>query len=95
MNLPIKTRILEWAIEKNAPFTAEELSELLKVEYNNERTTILKNIEKQLETYVRVDFIKVVDTELDKNGDLVVTYQITDIGREKVEYIPGHGNKLF
>ena len=37
MKLPIKTRILEMAIEKDGPFTSRELSEVLKKEYNNEK----------------------------------------------------------
>ena len=94
MTLPIKTRILEYAIEKDAPFTNQELSDILKVEYNNEKTTSLKNVEKQLDMYNRVAFLSVKDV-IEKDGELIVTYQITNSGKEALKYIPGHGNKAF
>ncbi len=94
MKLPIKTRILEYAVEKDAPFTAQELSEVLKSEYNNEKTTSVKNVEKQLDMYNRVGFLSVKDIEK-KDGELVVSYQITNSGKDSVKYIPGHGNKIF
>ena len=94
MTLPIKTRILEYAIEKDAPFTNQELSDILKVEYNNEKTTSLKNVEKQLDMYNRVAFLSVKDVA-EKDGELIVTYQITNSGKEALKYIPGHGNNAF
>ena len=95
MNLPIKTRILEWAIQKAAPFTAKELSEVLQREYKGERTTTIKNIEKQLDMYCRVNFMEVQDTDVDEKEDLIVTYKITEEGKKSIKYVPGHGNKLF
>ncbi len=94
MKLPIKTRILEYAIEKDAPFTGQELSEILKAEYRNEKTASLKNVEKQLDMYNRVSFLAVKDVA-EKDDELVVTYQITGSGKEALKYIPGHGNKAF
>jgi|GEM_PF-1659053 len=95
MKLPIKTRILEWAILHDAPFTAQELSDVLKIEYNGERTTTVQNIFSQLETYCRVNFMKTEKIEVDKSNNLVVIYTMTEIGNEKIKYIPGHGNKSF
>lgn len=95
MKLPIKTRVLEMAILKNGPFTAEEFSELLKIEYNGEKSTTLKNIQGTLEMFSRVNFLKADKLDLDSNGELLVTYIITDTGKESLKYIPGHGNKLF
>lgn len=95
MKLPIKTRILEFAIEKNSPFTAAELSEVLRKEYNGEKTTTLKNVQGQLETFCRVNFMKAQDIDLDGSGELLVSYMITENGKQSAKYIPGHGNKLF
>ena len=95
MKLPIKTRILEWAIERDDAFDARELSEILQVEYNGERTTTVEKIEQQLDMYCRVNFMEAADTRLDENNELLVTYKITDIGKKSVKYIPSHGNKLF
>ncbi len=94
MKLPIKTRILEYAIEKNDIFTAQELSKVLKEEYNGEKTTSVKNIEKQLDMYSRVAFLETKDVYLE-DDELVVAYRITKIGKDSLKYIPGHGNKAF
>lgn len=95
MKLPVKTRILEWAILKDGPFTAEELSQCLKEEYNGERSTTVKNIEKQLDTYCRVGFIKSEDVDFDENEQLSVKYIVTEAGKSNLKYMPGHGNKYF
>ena len=95
MKLPIKTRILEWAIEKNAPFTTKDVASYLSKEYPGERTTTAKQIDKQLEMFSRVGMMKAVDVALDEADKLQVTYQITKTGRETEKYIPGHGNKVF
>ena len=88
--IPIKTRMLELAIEWEKPFTAKEMAEVLKKEYNGERTTDVKEVDKQLEMYVRVDMLKSTNVEIDENDELVVWYQITDIGKEGAKYIPAH-----
>lgn len=95
MKLPIKTRILEYAIEKDGPFTCKEMSKDLSKEYNGEKTTTFKNIEKQLENYCRVGFIKGADPSVDSEGELQVMYHVTKAGKESLKYIPGHGNKYF
>ena len=44
MKLPIKTRILEYAIENDKPFTAEEISGVMKKEYEGEKTSCTANM---------------------------------------------------
>jgi hypothetical protein len=95
MKLPVKTRILEYAILKDGPFTAEEVSETLSKEYNGEKSTKPDNIGKQLDTYCRVGFIKSADVDFDNNNKLSVKYIITEAGKTNLKYIPGHGNKYF
>lgn len=95
MKLPIKTRILEFAIKENKPFKAEELAEVLRVEYNGEKTTSLERVKDQLETFRRVNFLKAENIDLDENGELSLSYMITESGKQSAKYIPGHGNKLF
>ena len=95
MKLPIKTRILEFAIEINESFTAEELSKLLQQEYNGEKTASIPQVEKQLDMYARVGFLKAKDVSLDDAGELKVYYEIAEAGKYAEKYIPGHGNKYF
>ncbi len=95
MKLPIKTRILEMAIEKNGPFTSRELSEVLKKEYNNEKTTTVENIDKQIQAYCRVGFINDDEVRLGQDNEPEVLYRITETGKNSLKYIPGHGNKWF
>ena len=87
--LPIKTRILQLAIEWNRPFTAAEMADVLKKEYNNEGTTAVKEVDKQLEMYCRVNMLVGVHFEFDKDDNLIVSYQITDTGERAKKYIPG------
>lgn len=95
MKLPIKTRILEYAIEKNEPFTSRQICEDLGKEYLGERTAKQKGIDKQLDMYCRVGFLETEDVALDGDEELVVSYKITDAGKKSEKYIPGHGNKYF
>jgi DNA-binding PadR family transcriptional regulator len=96
MKLPVKTRILEWAILADRPFTAKDLSKELQKEYRGERTASEKNIEKQLDAYGRVGFVKVEDLGFFENTeDLKITYRITEAGKNELKYIPGHGNRYF
>lgn len=90
MKLPIKTRILEYAIEKNAPFTAEELSEVLSREYAGEKTCQPKNIMKQLDTYCGIGVMDAADVSFGENNELVVTFVVTDYGKSCKKYIPEH-----
>lgn len=93
MKLPIKTRILEYAIEHNEPFTADELSKILEKEYPGEKTCSPKNITKQLDTYCGIGIMDAVDVSFDKGNpeELVVKFAVTEFGKGCEKYIPGHG----
>lgn len=88
MKLPIKTRILELAIEWDHPFTAEDMQKILAKEYDGERTTALKEVDKQLEMYSRVAMMKVVDVAMNSQNELQVTYVVTGAGKDSKKYIP-------
>lgn len=90
MKLPIKTRILEYALEQNKPFTADDLAEALKDEYPGEKTCQPKNITKQLDTYCGIGVMDAVDVQYDENNTLVVKFAVTDFGKNCEKYIPGH-----
>lgn len=90
MKLPIKTRILEYAIEYNKPFTAKELSAILQKEYPGEKTCNVKNIAKQLDTYCGIGVMNAVEVSFDENNpdNLIVTFAVTEAGKYYQKYIP-------
>lgn len=90
MKLPIKTRILEYAIEHDKLFTAKEISDVMIQEYNGEKTSRIKNVEKLLNTYCGVGVMDAVDVVFGENNELVATYKMTDFGKKYEKYIPGH-----
>ncbi|HIU26225.1 MAG TPA: hypothetical protein IAC50_07020 [Candidatus Copromorpha excrementigallinarum] len=90
MKLPLKTRILEYAIEENKPLSAEEITEALKKEYEGERFCNYKNIDTLLDAYCGVGVMKATDMYFDDKGKLVVKYQVTKFGKDYERLIPGH-----
>lgn len=92
--LPIKTRILEWCIENDRPVSSAEVAAVLEKEYPGEYTAKPQSIEKQMDLYCKLGFMKPVDIK-DNEGEMEVIYQVTASGKSEIKYIPGHGNKLF
>lgn len=90
MKLPIKTRILEYAIEQKCSFTAKQVADALKSEYKGERTSSDKNIENLLYTYCGVGVMQAANVTFDENHNLLVEYEVTDFGRSYEKLIPGH-----
>jgi len=88
--LPIKARMLQIAYEWDRPFKVDDMAEVLKKEYKNEKTTEWKEIDKQLEMYCRVDMLESTNVEIDDKDNLIVTYKITNTGKESAKkYVPG------
>lgn len=91
--LPIKTKIIEYCILNEAPISALELSEILSREgYGGEKTCSKKSIEKQMLYFCRVGFMRPVGLK-EINGQEELIFIITEAGKERLKYIPGHGNK--
>lgn len=95
MKLPVKTRILEWAILEDKEFYPQEVVEILNNEYPGERQTNIKNVENTLEMYTKVGLMDSVSIDMDDKNELKVSYRITQDGKNTIKYIPGHGNKYF
>lgn len=93
MKLPLKVRILEYAIEKDSPFTIDEAMETISPEYEGERFCNYNFMEKLMRLFLGVNVLKEGHYELDENDNLHVEYQITDFGKGYYKNIPGHGNK--
>ncbi len=93
MRLPIKTRVLEYAILKNNIFSSEEVAQKLQKEYRGERTTSVKNIEKIIRTYCGVGIMKAASIQMDEDGKLNITYEITDFGKACRTMVPTSDNE--
>ncbi len=88
MKLPIKARILEYAIQKNAAFSALELAGRFQLEYKKERTASAKNIEKMIQVYCGVGIMKPAAMALTDDGELRINYVVTDYGRSCGKMLP-------
>ncbi|MGN0732961.1 MAG: hypothetical protein ACI4LC_02165 [Emergencia sp.] len=90
MKLPIKTRILELALQKSDSFSADELAEVLKEEYRGEKTCETEMVEKTINTFCGVGVMKATDFSIDEEKKLNIRYIVTDFGRGYEKMIPGH-----
>ena len=91
MNLPFKTRIVEYAIDRAAPATAGDIYEDLKWEYP-ERQCSVKNIEHIMMSLVSTGILKVAGNDFDSEDRLVTRYVITKFGCSCASYIPQTNN---
>ena len=91
--LPLKVRILEYAIEKDAPFTIDELVEKLGPEYKGERFANYHFMEKLVRLNTGVNTMEDSKVWYDENGELKAEYVITDFGKSYERLIPGHKKK--
>ena len=91
MKLPIKTRVLQYGIDKNAPFDAAEIAAAFEKEYKGEKTAARKNIEKIISTYCGVGIMKAVSIEFAEGSEteLALTYKVTEFGKSCEKMIPG------
>ena len=87
MQLPIKTRILQYAIEKDAEFTAADAYKDLKDEYPGERFFFLYTVEQYVDSFLGVSFLYATRTEFDDVGNLLIYCKVTDYGKSRQKYI--------
>ena len=87
MKLPLKTRILKYAIDCNTEFTLQNVLDDLKPEYEGERLYNPRQVEEYVDSYLGVGFFDAAKMELDSSGQLLINYIITDYGKERKKYI--------
>lgn len=87
MKLPIKTRILQYAIQKNGEFTMADAYQDLKAEYPGERFFNPKTVEDYIESFLGVGFLDATRTEFDQQGNLVIYCKATDYGKSREKYM--------
>lgn len=87
MKLPVKTRILQYAIDKNGDFTTNDVLELLKQEYPGEGMINRKQIQEYIDSLVGVGFFKATEIAFDEKHNLQLRYVVTDYGKSRKKYI--------
>lgn len=85
--LPLKTRILEYAIQQGTGITVDDVMTALQPEYGKERMFNRKQVEEYLDSFLGVCFMDAEKLELDEQGNLQITYQLTDYGRTRRKYL--------
>lgn len=88
MQLPLKTRMLQYAIEKDgAIFNKDDVMKDLANEYPGERLFSEKQVAEYLDELLVVGFLKKEKTSFDENGSLLIDYSISDYGRSRAKYL--------
>lgn len=87
MKLPLKTRILEYAIDIKKDFVVDDVISALASEYNGEHIFSRKQVEEYIDSYLGVGFLTAENTEFDAKGDLVIHCKVTDYGLTRKKYI--------
>jgi len=81
MKMPIRYNIVKQLINNPDGLTPDGVYELIKDVYPSERTCTPKHIDKQLMNLKGTGLTEVADVEEAENGDLIMTYRITDYGK--------------
>lgn len=87
MKLPLKTRILQYAIDRNDTFTTADVYSDLQKEYAGEKLFTRKTVDEYVSSFLGVNFLSAKQIEFDKDGQLLITYLITDYGKSRKKYI--------
>ena len=87
MKLPIKTRILQYAIQRDSAFTAKDVYNDLKDEYPGERFFNQKTVDDYVDSLIGVGFFDAAKLEFDENGELVIYCVVTEEGKSREKYM--------
>lgn len=86
MKLPLKTRILDYAIKQNDIITIDGIMKELEDEYGGEPQFTRERVEEYLDSFLGINFLQPANLEFDENGVLKVYYKITDYGKSREKY---------
>jgi len=87
MQLPLKTRILQYAVQKNATFDKKDIMDDLRDEYKGECLFGSKQIEAYLDELLVVGFLQKEAVSYDTDGLLLITYKISKYGMTRRKYV--------
>lgn len=84
--LPFRFRVLHYASTKDE-FNYHDILKDLESEYAGEGQFNEQKMTLHTDSLAAVGMIEPVKTELE-NGNLLITYKITDYGRDRLKYLP-------
>ena len=90
MTLPLKTRVLKYAIDAGKPITVSDIMRDLESEYGGEKQFTKKRIEEYIDSFLGVKFMKADKVEFNGAGQLVIYCSVTDYGMSRERFIPGY-----
>lgn len=86
--LPLRFRILHYASTHDT-FTYLDLMRDLKAEYPKDGQMNRKIMTLHMDSFRAVGMTEEVNVELENDqGDLLITYRLTDFGRSRLRYLP-------
>lgn len=86
--LPFKMRMYQFIGEANRPMDADYIMEGLRGEYGRERQFTRKRIEFYLDSLASVAMIKEKNVKFNEENELTIEYELTDLGKERLKYLP-------
>ena len=86
--LPLKARILQYAVQKGSAVTIEDIMKDLEPEYSGEKLFNKKLIEEYFDALLGVGFLKNEKLEFNDQDELVIYATVTDYGKDRSRYIP-------
>jgi len=87
--LPLKLRILEWALDYNKPFDAEDVYNGISDEYKGERFCNPKHVSRLIGAYCGNAIMDIAEYESEQSEEVQVKYRVTDFGKKAAKLIPG------
>ncbi len=87
MKLPLKTRMLQFAIQHEKEFTLPGMMKALEPEYGGEKMFNYKQMDEYFDSYMGVGFFSPTLKEFDSNGNLVIHCKVTEYGKSRGKYI--------
>ena len=90
MKLPFKFYVLRCLSEQMTPCSYEDLLPLVDKAYPRERQVSPKTLRTHMEAFCAVGAAKVADA-FEKDGDIIMKYQITDYGKSLLKYVKDKG----
>lgn len=87
MQLPLKTRILQYAMQRNITFDKKDVMGDLRDEYKGESLFSSKQIEAYLDELLVVGFLQKEAVSYDTDGSLLITYKISEYGMTRRKYV--------
>lgn len=86
--LPLKFGVFScFANKREEPVNADQVYDLLKNQYGGEKQFTVERIQSYLDSFLAVGMIKDTHVTFRKNNSILVTYQITDLGRGRIKYL--------